>query len=69
MAYRKFHLFIESLNLIRSILLKDSMVTHRKGRTEAHGSQARSADYHPAERAARPAQELSAGYSSQERIN
>lgn len=35
MAYKKLHLFIESLNLIRSTLLKDSMVTHRKGGTDA----------------------------------
>ena len=38
MAYKKkFHLFIESLNLIRSIILKNSMVTHKTQKTDSHG--------------------------------
>lgn len=37
MAYeKKFHLFIESLNLIRSIILKNSMVTHKTRKTDSH---------------------------------
>lgn len=31
-----FHLFIESLNLIRSIILKNSMVTHKTRETDSH---------------------------------
>lgn len=33
---KKFHLFIESLNLIRSIILKNSMVTHKTRKTDSH---------------------------------
>lgn len=38
MAYKKFHLFIESLNLIRSIILKNSMVTQKMRKTDSHRS-------------------------------
>lgn len=36
MAYKKLHLFIESLNLIRSIILRNSIVTHKKRETDSH---------------------------------
>lgn len=38
MAYKKSHLFIESLNLIRSIILKNSMVTQKMRKTDSHRS-------------------------------